>query len=200
MTKHYELELPENYEEIYHINAKDSKTGLFLYIWALILTAIAAGITFPIYLCTKEFSFKIDFFTCLYFLGFAVIMVLYLIAHELVHGISYKILTNQKLSFGISWSCAYCGVPKIYVYRKASMIALIMPFAVFSVLFIGLLVWFYFLNGLLYLLMALMFSLHFGGCVGDLYMFYLYLFKYKDSSILMRDTGPEQFIYAISKE
>lgn len=80
------------------------------------------------------------------------------------------------------------------------MIALIAPFAVFSVLFIGLLAWFYFIYGLLYIAMAILFSIHFGGCVGDLYMFYLFLFKYKDSSILMRDTGPEQFLYTVNEE
>lgn len=200
MPKHYELTLPENYKEIYHIDAKDTKTGLILSLWSFVLMAIALGITLPIYLCTKKFTFQFDLTTSLYLLGLAVVMILYLVAHELVHGIAYKALTKQKLTFGISWSCAYCGVPNIYVYRKTSMIALIAPFAVFSILFIGMLVGFYFINGLLYIAMAILFSIHFGGCVGDLYMFYLFLFKYKDSSILMRDTGPEQFIYKASEE
>ncbi|MDE5546239.1 MAG: DUF3267 domain-containing protein [Anaeroplasmataceae bacterium] len=195
MSKNYEEILPEGYNEIFHIDAKDKKTGLILTLFSLILTLIPLAILLPIYFCTKKFEFEFSYRTSLYLLGLAVAMILYMVLHELVHGIAYKALTKQKLTFGISWSCAYCGVPNIYVYRKASMIALIAPFAVFSLLFGGLVNWFYFLDGTLFLLMSLLFSIHVGGCIGDLYMFTLFLFKYKDKTLLMKDTGPEQFLY-----
>ncbi|MDE6242125.1 MAG: DUF3267 domain-containing protein [Anaeroplasmataceae bacterium] len=195
MSKNYEEILPEGYNEIFHIDAKEKKTGLILTLFSLILTLIPLAILLPIYFCTKKFEFEFSYRTSLYLLGLAVAMILYMVLHELVHGIAYKALTKQKLTFGISWSCAYCGVPNIYVYRKASMIALIAPFTVFGLLFGGLVIWFYFLDGTLFLLMSLLFSIHVGGCIGDLYMFTLFLFKYKDKTLLMRDTGPEQFLY-----
>lgn len=195
MSKNYEEILPEGYKEIFHIDAKDKKTGLVLTLFSLILTILPLAILLPIYFCTKEFKFEFSYRTSLYLLGLAVAMILYMVLHELVHGIAYKSLTKQKLTFGISWSCAYCGVPNIYVYRKASMIALIAPFAVFTLVFGSLVVWFYFLDGTLFFLMSLLFSIHVGGCIGDLYMFTLFLFKYKDKTLLMKDTGPEQFLY-----
>ena len=42
---------------------------------------------------------------------------------------------------------------------------------------------------------AVLFALHFGGCVGDLHATYLLLFKFK-GDILMKDTGPKQTYYA----
>ncbi|MDE6407487.1 MAG: DUF3267 domain-containing protein, partial [Anaeroplasmataceae bacterium] len=182
MSKNYEELLPEGYKEIFHINAKDKKTGLLFTLFSFILTILPLAIVLPIYLCTRDFKLEISLKSYLYLLGFLVAMITYVILHELVHGIAYKALTKQKLTFGLSWSCAYCGVPNIYVYRKTSIIALIAPFAVFSLVFGGLLVWFYFLNGVLYILMSFLFSIHIGGCVGDLFMFGLFLFKYKDNS------------------
>lgn len=195
MQKNYETILPEGYKEVFHINAKDKKTGLKLTLYSFLLTAIPLAILFPIYLHFQEFQYEISLKTSLYLLGLAVSLILYLVLHELVHGIAYKLLTKQKLTFGISWSCAYCGVPNIYVYRKAAMIALIAPFTVFSLLFVGFIIWFYFYNGLMYFAMSLLFAIHVGGCVGDLYMFILFLFRYKDKTLLMKDTGPEQFLY-----
>ena len=195
MSKHYEEALPEGYIEIYHINAKDTKTGVILNLASLLLMIIPLIVVLPIFFLTKEFKVEDSLQTILFLFGFLVCMILCIIAHELVHGIAYKALTKQKLTFGISWSVAYCGVPNIYVYRKAAMIALMAPFVTFTLFFCGLLVWFYFINSLLYILLSILFAIHFGGCSGDLYMFFLFLFKYKDKDLLMRDTGPEQFIY-----
>ena len=195
MLKHFEKDLPIGYTEVFHINAKDKKTGLLFTLFSFILAFVSLAITLPIYFCTKKLPTIDTTFYYLSLAGFCVGIILYIICHELVHGIAYKILTKQKLTFGISWSCAYCGVPNVYVYRKTAIIALLAPFIVFSLIFIGLLIWFYFLNGWLYLGMSILFMVHFGGCIGDLFMFFLFLFKYKDKTTLMRDTGPEQFLY-----
>jgi len=122
-------------------------------------------------------------------------MLVYLVLHELLHGLAYRALTGEKLTFGISWSCAFCGVPQIYTYRKTAIIAVIAPFAVFTVLLIPILVLLYFYSPLYYLIAAFIFGLHLGGCSGDLYALYLLAVKYRDRKTLMRDTGPEQFFY-----
>ena len=95
----------------------------------------------------------------------------------------------------MSWSCAFCGVPHIFTYRKTALIAVIAPFAVFTLLFIPILILLYFVSPLYYLVMAVVFGLHLGGCSGDLYVLYLLTKKFKDKNTLMRDTGPEQFFY-----
>lgn len=200
MPKYYEETLPENYVEVYYINAKDKKVGLLLTLGSLLLMIIPLAILLPIYFVNHDLSVYLDSYTSIYLLSACFIYIFYIVAHELVHGIVYKLYTKQKLTFGLSWSCAFCGVPNVYVYRKASILALMAPFTVFSILFLALILWLYFVNGILYILLSVLFSLHFGGCVGDLYMFFLYLFKYKDKTTLMRDTGPEQYIYQLEKK
>ena len=118
-----------------------------------------------------------------------------IVLHELVHGIAYKTLTGEKLTFGISWSCAYCGVPNIYTYRKTAIISVMAPLVVFSVLFVIALAILYSISPLYYLAVAFVFGMHLGGCSGDIYVLYLLLTKFKNKKTLMRDTGPEQFFY-----
>ena len=122
-------------------------------------------------------------------------LVLYLVLHELVHGAVYKALTHQKLTFGFTLTVAFCGVPDVYTSRKTALLSLLAPFVTFSILLIPLTLWFYSFNRLYYLLSGILFSVHFGGCVGDLYMTCLLLFKYKEQRTLMNDTGPKQTIY-----
>ena len=122
-------------------------------------------------------------------------MIGYIVLHELVHGIAYKIQTGEKLTFGISWSCAFCGVPNIYTYRRTAIVAVVSPFTIFTLLFIPILILLYCFSPLYYLLAAFIFGLHLGGCSGDLYVLYLLAVKFKDKKTLMRDTGPEQFFY-----
>jgi hypothetical protein len=126
---------------------------------------------------------------------FLVIMFAYIVLHELVHGAAYKKMTGEKLTFGMSWSCAFCGVPHIYVYRNASLFAVLAPFTVFTLIFIPLTVVLYFVNPIFYIFSALLLGFHLGGCSGDLYVTYLLLFKYKDKRTLIRDLGPDQYFY-----
>ena len=42
---------------------------------------------------------------------------------------------------------------------------------------------------------ALLLALHLGGCIGDLYDAWLYLFRFRDPATLMQDTGPKQTFY-----
>lgn len=196
----FETILPENYQEVFHIDVKNNKTGLILNLIALLIAGIFIAIAFAILFLTTDFVYDLQSSDTLYFFAFLGILILYIIAHELVHGIAYKSLTKQKLTFGIKWSCAFCGVPNIYVSRKTAMIALILPFAVFTPIFTGILVWLYFYQQFLYFYTAILLALHGGGCIGDLYVFLLFLFKFKDKTYLMRDTGPEQFIYQLQEE
>ncbi len=196
MKKNYEKELPQGYRQAFYINAKDTKTGLVLNGVALLILIGILAIVFT----TSEFSVfgvlesePLWFSACMMIM--AIGLVAYMVLHELTHGIAYKALTKQKLTFGISWSCAFCGVPNVYVYRRAAIIALMSPFILFTLLLLPLFIWTAFINPLLYFVTGVIFGLHVGGCSGDLYMFFLLIFKFKDRELLMRDTGPEQFLY-----
>lgn len=183
--------LPENYREIYHIDAREKKTGLIFTLFSFVITA---AVLIP-FLCLTNFAgIKKDQIVAYYFV-FLGGMVAYIVLHELTHGAAYKAMTKQKLTFGISWSAAFCGVPDIYVSRRTALIALAMPLAVFTALLLPLAVILYPVDAGWFLVVGVIFAIHLGGCIGDMYMLWLLLTRYKNSALLMRDTGPEQFLY-----
>ena len=187
----FERAIPEGYREVYHIDAANKKTGLLLTLGSLL---IAACLIFFFFLSIESIS--IDLRNLMkYNLVFLVVMLAYVILHELTHGAVYKTLTKEKLRFGITWSAAFCGVPDIYTYRDTALKSLGAPLVLFSVILIPLLIWLYRVDAGWYLVAGLIFSLHISGCIGDLYMTALFLTKFKDPATLMRDTGPEQWIY-----
>ncbi len=192
--KNYETELPEGYAECMVIDAKNLKLGIILNVVALIPFIIVIAIILAFCDLGSIFEpFTRGFLGCFYMLCFIIVMLLYIVLHELVHGVAYKLMTGQKLTFGMTLTVAYCGVPDIYVYRKAALIALLAPFVVFTVIF-GLLTLFL-PTAFLKVLAGFLLAIHLGGCSGDLYDTLLYLTRFKSSSTLMRDTGPKQTFY-----
>ena len=187
--KHFETDLPAEYREAFTIDAASKKTGVTL---NLVAAVIMAAVLIPAILIIRPGNILEGFSFSRYLITIGTLLV-YLVLHELVHGAAYKLLTRQKLTFGFTATVAYCGVPDIYVYRRASMIALLAPFCVFTVVF-----------GLAVALLqdpwdktfaAAVLAIHLGGCVGDLYDTGLYLFRFRDPGTLMRDTGPRQTFY-----
>lgn len=190
-------QLPEGYREVYHLNAKAKKTGLILSVGSLVM---ALAVILPCLLTTDDILDESLAFNLIALLVCCALIIGYVVAHELVHGAAYKLLTGRKLTFGITLTVAFCGVPDIYVSRRTALIALLAPFTVFSLLFSALAAGLYFVNHTYYAAVILVLGVHFGGCIGDLYMTCLLLFKYKNKLLLMRDTGPEQFIYYPTEE
>ena len=193
--------LPEGYKESYHIDARKKKTGLIFNGIAFLVLAVVLAVVLP----TTDWSFlqQLSAMEFLPFMGtyllymaiFFCSMLVYLVLHELTHGVVYKAMTKKKLTFGISWSCAFCGVPDAYVTRKTAIYALLAPFVTFTLVFLPLTILFAFESPPLYLLFGFLLGMHVGGCSGDLFVFGLLTFRFKDKSVLIRDTGPEQWIY-----
>ena len=191
-AKNFHVELPEGYVQVYHINSKSKSTGLVFNLAALIMAAavIVPGLVWG-------GIGGLDYRQALLGGVIAVIcFIAYLIAHELTHGAAYKLLTGHKLTFGITWSVAYCGVPDIFVTRRTALISLLAPFVLFSIVLCCLAAGMFFVDKVVYMAVIIVLGFHFGGCVGDLYTAVLLLFSLKDKKLLMRDTGPEQFFYA----
>ncbi len=202
MKNTFEKQLPEGYIEKKHINAKDKKTGIVPNLVALavmVLTVAVAVLTIVV----NEARFgqgveePIRLSSGLLFIA---CLAAYIVLHELVHGAVYKIFTGEKLTYGISFSCAFCGLPDVYTYRRTALAALLAPFAVFTLLLLPICIWLYFVHPYYYMMSALFLGIHIGGCSGDIYMTYILLFKYSSSDTLIRDTGPEQFIYQRNTE
>lgn len=203
----FERELPEGYSEKKHVNAKSFGFGLVM---NLIAFAIFAAVTVPLVflLNVKAGAVGDNSFTVIISSYAGILISLaYVVLHELVHGWAYKRKTGEKLTFGMSWSCAYCGVPNIYTYRRTALFSVLAPFVFFSavMIVIGAVSFTVYLCAAMesvitaamaiYVANAVVFGLHLGGCSGDLYVTWLLLTKFKDDRALMRDTGPEMFLY-----
>lgn len=197
--KHFETELPEGYVEAQSIDASNKKTGIVLNVLAAVIAAVVFIASWliifraePVSQSIKRIIVNDSWVSVVALVVFAVGELCYLVLHELVHGVSYKLFTKRKLKFGLTLTCAYCGVPDIYVYRTAALVSLLAPFTVFIPVF---LVPMFFVPYLWKVVFALFLCLHVGGCVGDLYDTGLYLFRFRDKRTLMRDTGPKQTFY-----
>ena len=185
-------ELPENAKLVKTIDAKNKKTMLIFNLVAIIIM-VASILPFVI---IRDFTLK-DVKSKELLIGLAIYiigMILYIILHELTHGIVYKILTKQKLTFGITLSCAFCGVPNVYVTKRTALLAILAPFVVYTLILLPLII--LLPANMICLALVLIFGTHTSGCVGDLYGTYV-LLKLK-GNILMNDTGPKQTFYELS--
>lgn len=193
--KYFESELPDGYRIVKTIDAKNKKIGIVLNIIALIPLAICLTVAY--FLIGKDALSEayntIDPLVSLIGLAvFIVVMISYIILHELVHGAVYKLFTHEKLTFGLTLTVAFCGVPNIYVYRKPALAAVLAPFVVFIPVFLSLC---FVLPTLFKMTAAFMLGLHIGGCSGDLWVSGLLIFKLRDNKTLVNDTGPTQTFY-----
>ena len=212
-TNNFERSLPDGYKQVLHLSAKDVKVGILMNLGALVVTALAylvlilpaSALLLPRISATDgDVAFA---FVSGILIG-AVAFLPFVVLHELIHGWAYKKKTGERLTFGISWSCAYCGVPNIYTYRATALYSLLAPMTLISAFTLlgGLVCATVSLclpaasaaQGVLVLLVGAfisVFACHLGGCVGDGYMALLFATKLRDPRTLMRDTGPEQFAY-----
>ena len=108
--------LPEGYSEIYSVNLqKNKKLMLFINLAALL---IAAVLVVPI-LFLKPISalFSMENGLGPYALRFGAIIVtnvLYIILHELVHGLAMKLCGTKKVKYGFTGLYAFAGSTDFY--------------------------------------------------------------------------------------
>ena len=184
----HEKELPPGYREVFAVDAGNKRVGL-------LLNLLAAAIDLPILAVSLVLirPWESGAPRPRQLLILLAALVVYIVLHELVHGAAYKIMTREKLSFGLTLSVAYCGVPNIYCYRLTSLISLLAPFTLFLPVFL--------LPAILLpdawdrFVWAVMLAMHVGGCAGDLYNTFLFLFRFRDPRTLTRDFGSKQVFY-----
>ena len=188
----FEDTLPEGYVPRLTVDCQDKKLGILMNLAALAIMAVLCVVFWRLIQPWDAFL-AAPLTSLLKTAVFMVAVSAYIVLHELLHGAAYKLLTGRKLTFGLTWSVAYCGVPDIFVYRSAALVALLAPFVVFTVVF--LLAELLIADPVSRYMAAFLLATHSGGCVGDLYDTGLYLFRLRDSDTLMQDTGPKQTFY-----
>lgn len=194
----YYKELPNGYKEVYSIDAGNTKTGLILNLIGLPIMIVMFIILMVIksLVCGKINFDLSDGETSLVLFILCIVMILYIIIHELTHGLFYKFFTNEKLKFGLKLTCAYCGVPTIYMKKIPMIITALAPFVIYSL--IGVVLMIVVPYNVIFLAIDILFSAHVAGCVGDIYISFL-LIKYPKET-LVNDTGAKQTFYILDRK
>ncbi|MGN1113915.1 MAG: DUF3267 domain-containing protein [Oscillospiraceae bacterium] len=182
--------LPENYKIIENIDLmKNKKQAIIVNLSAVILMIIMvmAGIfAVPI---SIDFSQGMT----VYCLKFAVLIggsIVYIILHELVHGIFMKVFGAEKVKFGYKVIYAYAG-SQSYFNKKSYIIIALAPVVIWGIILAILTsvvpaVWFwpvYFIQ-----------IFNISGAAGDFYVTLKMIGMPED--ILIKDTGTEMNVYS----
>lgn len=185
--------LPVGYREIYSVNLqKDKKTALIVNIASLILMVIFVIIGILI-VPISSYTFIDDgsIVTALLKLIVALAgMIVYLILHELVHGITMKYYGAKKVKYGFTGLYAFAGCEE-YFTKKSYIVIALAPIVVWGVVLAVVCCfvpksWFW----VVYFIQIMNLS----GAAGDLYVTCKFSKFPKD--ILINDTGLEMKVYS----
>lgn len=184
--------LPEGYREFYSVDLqKNKKVSLFVNLLAVIIAVLLAV---PMHFFVPIFSlFSMDNGIVAYFIRFVSLMVLivaYMVLHELTHGVAMKICGTKKIKYGFTGLYAFAGSndyygKKSYIFIALApvvlwgvVIAIINPFVSTE--------WFW----VVYMLQIINLS----GAAGDLYVTVKFSGFPKD--ILIRDYGVGMTVFS----
>lgn len=184
--------LPEGYKDILSIDLqKDKKLFLLINILATVIIVVMAV---PMHFLVPITSlFDISKGLKAYTIRFVVLfvaMIAYIVLHELVHGITMKILGTKKIKYGFTGLLAYAGSDDYYNKKSYITIALA-PIVIWGVVLaiINIFVsseWFW----VVYFIQLLNVS----GAAGDMYVTVKFAKLPKD--ILVRDYGVSMTVYS----
>lgn len=182
--------LPEDYKEIKQIDLqKDKKlAGLVNGLAFIVMAAMVIPMLFIVPIKTFMADGKIMYLAKL---GVVVVgMIVYIVLHELVHGIVMKYYSKIKPTYGFTGMYAYAG-SSAYFCKKHYIIIALAPIVLWGVvlLILNLLVptgWFW----VVYLIQMMNIS----GAAGDLYV--SVSFSKLPEDILINDTGVRMTIYS----
>lgn len=118
--------LPEDYKEIYSVDLqKNKKQAILVNVLALVIAAVLVVPMLFVVPITSLFSF--DSGIGAYIIRFAslmVLIVLYMVLHEIVHGIAMKICGTKKVKYGFTGMYAFAGSDDYYNKKSYIFIAL----------------------------------------------------------------------------
>ena len=184
--------LPEGYKELYSVDLqKNKKTALIVNLLAVV---IGAAMAFPMHLVvpiTTFFEGEEDLIIRMLVLFASII--LYMILHELVHGISMKLCGTRKVKYGFTGAYAFAGSEDYYPKKEYIFIALA-PVVLWGVVLAALNFvvpeeWFW----IIYIVQIMNIS----GAAGDFFVTLKFL-RFPDD-ILVKDYGVSMVVYSKHK-
>lgn len=191
MMKAY-TELPRGYREIDSIDLQKNKKLSLLVNGIAMLIALAMAIPMH-FVVPMTTLFDMSQGMKAYFIRFLILMVcivVYMVLHELVHGITMKMCGTKKIKYGFTGVYAFAG-SNDYYDKKSYIVIALAPIVVWGVvlLVLNLLVpvqWFW----IVYWVQISNIS----GAAGDLYV--TYRFSRLPQDILVQDYGVGMTVYS----
>ena len=185
-------QLPDGYREIYAIDLQKNKKLMLLVNLLAVLIGLAMAVPVHFYIPITSL-FNMEAVLGAYTARFAVLLallVVYMILHELVHGIAMKMCGTKKIKYGFTGMYAFAGSDDYYAKRPYILIALA-PVVLWGVVLavVNPFVpadWFW----VVYLIQISNIS----GAAGDLYVTVKFSKLPKD--ILVKDYGVGMHVYA----
>lgn len=184
--------LPENYKEIYSIDLqKDKKMSVLVNLLALVIAAIlVVPMHFAVPISTL---FGAESGMQGYWIRYGAmlaLMVLYMILHELVHGIAMKLCGTKKVKYGFTGMYAFAG-SKDYYDKKSYIFIALAPVVLWGIVLAVInpfvpVEWFW----VVYLIQVINLS----GAAGDLFVTVKFSRLPKD--ILVQDYGVGMKVYS----
>ena len=181
--------LPEGYHEYYSLDLqKDKKTAVLVNALA-VLIMLAMFVPMILVIPLSE-SFRLDTGTILRLAVLVVSLIVYIVLHELVHGIAMKSCGTKKVKYGFTALYAFAGSDDYYDKSAYIYIALA-PVALFGILLAVVTplvprAWFW----VVYFIQIMNLS----GAAGDLYVTVKFSRFPKD--ILIRDHGVGMTVFS----
>ncbi len=189
-------ELPSGYMEILHIDMqKDKKMMTKVNVISLIIVVVmvVAAIPLHFFVCPVSAIFDMSAGFGAYFLRWGIFlagMILYLVLHELVHGITMKMYGSKKIKYGFTGMYAFAGSDDYYGKKPYLVIALA-PIVVWGIV---LAVLNFFVPAEYFWIVYFIQMINISGAAGDLYVTWKFSKLPKD--ILVRDYGVSMTVYS----
>ena len=177
--------LPENYGEIYSVDLQKNKKVALLVNLLAVLIAVALVVPM-IFIVPISTLFDMEGGITRYMLRFGVLAissVLYIVLHELVHGIAMKICGTKKVKYGFTGLYAFAGSDDYYDKKSYVFIALA-PIVFWGVV---LLVINIFVTAEWFWVVYIIQIMNLSGAAGDLYV--TVKFSKMPRDIIVRDHG-----------
>lgn len=179
--KTYEKALPEGYDKINTINFSEDRKdsiGEMICIFTPSLLVIIFGLIFV----------KVTLVQWLTLLLLIVLIPVYILLHELIHGMIYLIFTGQKFKIGRNNIDFYCILPQIYVYFSTEVLCAAAPLIVFTIILLLGAVISIINHSCLFLVLSGLLGFHFLACRSDMHLV-KELMKIKDPQLLIFEDG-----------
>lgn len=184
--------LPEGYQEIYSVDLKKDKKAAVIVNAAAIVIAVLLCVPMHFYIpITTLYDMQSGLGAYIMrFVALFLLMIAYMVLHELVHGVAMKMCGTKKVKYGINGLYAFAG-SEDYYGKKAYIFIALAPVVLWGIVLavINAFVpeaWFW----VVYLLQVINLS----GAAGDLFVTVKFSRFPKD--ILVRDYGVGMTVYS----